>query len=771
MAKPAFTLVTFAVIAAVRSVAAGAEPAIVRAAYLGDEKAVAAAIAAHAAVNAADDAGGTALLYGVRSEAIERELLEHGANPNVAAKDGMTPLIAAAGLADSYGTVKLLLEHGADVHAKLKDWEAALPHAVYGGDARTIRLLLDHGAPAGITGAKTLSPLVTAAYMGDLPTIKLLLDRGANPNDNAGFAGHALNHAFYAEHPDCAAELIRRGSDVTFASVQGAGTPPMVFAAYHQTDPALARLLVEHGAAIGAANEDGATALTYALRLQPDSSLVAYLRSMGLKEPAAHEAREALPPATPVELTDAALRPRLQRAVAALQVSSDAFLARGFVHNDAHCVSCHQQSLPAVAALVVAERGVPVDLAPLGRSFAALRGELEATSQPMRELRMDAIPDPSLVLGYPGLSLAVWRQGTDPVLQNVARYLMAQQLGDGSWASHDIRPPIEDGPILGTAFAARFVASFAGPEAKAAADESVARARHFLETAKPDTLNRQVFQLLGLFFTGAPAPERAALAQALIARQLPDGGWEQMPGRGSDAWATGSALVALYRAIGMPVTDPVYQKGAAFLVRTQGADGTWWVHSRTWPFQPHFDGKFAHGKDQWISAAGTSWAAIALSYLVDKPAKKPALPDVAGLIALAGSAPKGSEPEAKAADGVMLAKADPAQFRRSVAPIFERSCNGCHGGEKHRGGLSLASRDGLLKGGQSGDPAVVVGNSGQSQLIDFVTDKVEDLEMPPLERRSKYPALTPNEVSQLKAWIDAGMPWDAPGATPAGALH
>jgi hypothetical protein len=29
--------------------------------------------------------------------------------------------------------------------------------------------------------------------------------------------------------------------------------------------------------------------------------------------------------------------------------------------------------------------------------------------------------------------------------------------------------------------------------------------------------------------------------------------------------------------------------------------------------QPYFDAGFPHGFDQWISAAGTSWATIALS--------------------------------------------------------------------------------------------------------------------------------------------------------------
>jgi hypothetical protein len=42
-------------------------------------------------------------------------------------------------------------------------------------------------------------------------------------------------------------------------------------------------------------------------------------------------------------------------------------------------------------------------------------------------------------------------------------------------------------------------------------------------------------------------------------------------------------------------------------------DGSWFVRSRTFPFQPYRESGFPHGKDQFISAAGTSWAVLALS--------------------------------------------------------------------------------------------------------------------------------------------------------------
>lgn len=60
-------------------------------------------------------------------------------------------------------------------------------------------------------------------------------------------------------------------------------------------------------------------------------------------------------------------------------------------------------------------------------------------------------------------------------------------------------------------------------------------------------------------------------------------------------------------------SDEAYQRAVDFLLRTQLANGSWLVRSRSFPIQPYRESGFPHGKNQWISAAGTSWAARALS--------------------------------------------------------------------------------------------------------------------------------------------------------------
>ena len=120
-------------------------------------------------------------------------------------------------------------------------------------------------------------------------------------------------------------------------------------------------------------------------------------------------------------------------------------------------------------------------------------------------------------------------------------------------------------------------------------------------------------RLLGLSWAKAGAKHLQKAVRELLAQQRPEGGWGQTPTLQSDAYATGQALVALRGSGQLAASDPAYQRGIAFLLRTQFSDGSWLVRTRSFPFQPYKESGFPHGKDQWISAAGSSWAAMALS--------------------------------------------------------------------------------------------------------------------------------------------------------------
>jgi glycogen debranching enzyme len=125
-------------------------------------------------------------------------------------------------------------------------------------------------------------------------------------------------------------------------------------------------------------------------------------------------------------------------------------------------------------------------------------------------------------------------------------------------------------------------------------------------------------RLLGLSWSGASKDVVRASARALLAAQRSDGGWSQLSSLTSDAYATGQALVALAESGAMMTSDAVYKRGVDFLLKTQFADGSWFVKSRAIPLQPHFESGFPFGRDQFISAAGTNWAAHALALAYTK---------------------------------------------------------------------------------------------------------------------------------------------------------
>src|SRR5688572_28386642 len=68
-------------------------------------------------------------------------------------------------------------------------------------------------------------------------------------------------------------------------------------------------------------------------------------------------------------------------------------------------------------------------------------------------------------------------------------------------------------------------------------------------------------------------------------------------------------------------------------------------------------------------------------------------------------------------------------FKRDIQPIFEKSCVSCHGRGRDKGGFVVDTRETVLKGGDSG-PAVVMGKSEESLLIELVSGLDPDNVMP-----------------------------------------
>ncbi len=120
----------------------------------------------------------------------------------------------------------------------------------------------------------------------------------------------------------------------------------------------------------------------------------------------------------------------------------------------------------------------------------------------------------------------------------------------------------------------------------------------------------------------------------------------------------------------------------------------------------------------------------------------------------AGDQAEGEKPEAKQ-------KREHASHARALQLLKQR-CNVCHGDDADdvRGDLDLRTREGMLRGGETG-PAIVPGDPEQSALFVAVTWRDPDLRMPPKENDR----LSEAEVELIRRWIADGAP---SVATPSG---
>ena len=91
-------------------------------------------------------------------------------------------------------------------------------------------------------------------------------------------------------------------------------------------------------------------------------------------------------------------------------------------------------------------------------------------------------------------------------------------------------------------------------------------------------------------------------------------------------------------------------------------------------------------------------------------------------------------------------------FTLQVLPLLEGRCGGCHQDDQE-GGFRITDRDNLLRGGESGEPAIVPGKPDQGSILRAV--RWMDLKMPPKEADR----LHAEEITILEEWIAAGAPW------------
>jgi hypothetical protein len=315
--------------------------------------------------------------------------------------------------------------------------------------------------------------------------------------------------------------------------------------------------------------------------------------------------------AVPAALTQTAVRAAVTAALPQLKAGASG-------HAEAKtCFACHNQAPPMLAFARAREHGfaIPANL------FQSQAEHVAAFLDSNRERFTDGrgTGGAAVTAGYALFTLELAGHKPDDTTAAVVGYLLKTQSERDHWRTISDRPPTEASDFTATYLAMRALRVW-GPAAKLdprMIAKRVETARGWLlRTEARDTEDR-AFRLLGLKEAGAEAREVAAAAWELVRTQRSDGGWSQRDTDSSDAYATGEALVALNQGGKLKADSPTFRSGLAFLVKTQRNDGTWFVKSRSKPFQPYYESGFPYEKDQFISIAASGWATAALALALE----------------------------------------------------------------------------------------------------------------------------------------------------------
>lgn len=225
------------------------------------------------------------VLFG--SAADVEKLLQSGFDPNSATRSGGTTALMMA--APDVAKMKLLLDHGAKADARAKDkYSALLVAANYPGSSAAMNLLLDRGATVRLPkgqGAPMFNahPIFLASFAGNADIVSRLHQAGDRADDKMNLLGRFPATPLLAlatwHRTEAARALLDAGAPVDQADDDG--ITPLSWAVIANRVE-MARLLIQHGADVNHIDKKGMTPLLYAASIDfSDASMIDLLLRSG----------------------------------------------------------------------------------------------------------------------------------------------------------------------------------------------------------------------------------------------------------------------------------------------------------------------------------------------------------------------------------------------------------------------------------------------------------------------------------------------------------
>lgn len=274
------------------------------------------------------------------------------------------------------------------------------------------------------------------------------------------------------------------------------------------------------------------------------------------------------------------------------------------------CFTCHNGHVPLLAMEKARKRGLGVDREIMDTVFNKMYSDTFRLGR--HHERGIRLPDEADGMGWSLFTFKELGWKGETRTKAGVKYLVDYQKDRGHWEW--LRP--RRMPTVGSVFTTNWISlegvmAYGDQLGTPDAARRIALASGWIVENESKDTEDSVSRLKALHLIGKLAEAKKEGAK-LIGLQRADGGWGQEPGMASDAYATGTALEALYRTGVLKFEDEVSQKGVRYLLRTQKPDGTWYVKKRAEPLQNLYDSEFPYGEDQFISAPATAWAMMAL---------------------------------------------------------------------------------------------------------------------------------------------------------------